>query len=514
MKKILLDKKINIKEIIQKIELEPDESLTLIFPKNTNITKNDFLTLKNSAELLGKKIFIESIDEKILNLAKEIELESAHPLFDQNKLLTDIKKPNLESKSKSEHSILKIEKHKDFVVSSSAPEIDVPEIEAEEKPQKQLLFLKPKFLIILSTILILIGLLWWASPIFSSAQILITFKKIPFEFNENITLSKNTSDLNISQKIIPAELFKDEQNLTQLFKASGKSYIEEKAKGIITIYNAYSSAPQTLVAATRFEAPNGLIYRLTKNIVIPGAEIKDGKIIPSSITVEVIADKPGAEYNTGPIKKLTIPGFSGSPKYESFYGELKEGAKGGFIGEKLVPNKNDISSAEQKLKEVLKSNILNSFLIKKPQGFQLIGEPKITILNIKTNTTTDENGNFAVFGETKLEVLGVKETNILNFFLDFFSQKNKKIVDLNIEYLNPVVDLTRGSATLNLKARGNFVEDLNIQNLKKEISGRSIKDVQKIIKDINDLKSAKIIIKPFWVKTLPKNLDKINIVVN
>lgn len=110
--------------------------------------------------------------------------------------------------------------------------------------------------------------------------------------------------------------------------------------------------------------------------------------------------------------------------------------------------------------------------------------------------------------------MGVKETNILKFLLDFFDKKNKKVIDLNIEYLNPSIDLAKGSATINLKARGNFVEDLNIENLKKEITGKSIQDVQNIIKNINDLESAKIVIKPFWVKTLPQNSNKIDIVAN
>lgn len=510
MKKILLNKKINIKEIIKKIELEPAQYLTLIFPKNTSITKDDFLTLKNAAQFLDKKIFIESIDEKILNLAKESGLESGHPLFNQKDLLTDIKKPDTETisdQSFEKSFSAKSKKHEDFTTIFNDLKIE------PETPSKKFLFLRPKFLISLSIVLVLIGGLWFISPFISKAQILITFTKTPFDFNDNITASKNISNININQKIIPAELFKNEQNLTQLFKASGKAYIKEKSQGIITIYNAYSSAPQTLVATTRFEAPNKLIYRLTKNITVPGAEIKDGKIIPSSITAEVIADKPGAEYNTGPIKKLTIPGFLGSPKYESFYGELKDGAKGGFVGEKAVPTQNDIALAEQKTKEILESSIKNSFLIKKPQRFQLIGDPKVTILNIKTNTTTDEGGNFAVFGEAKLEVIGIKEEDVYKFLLEFFNNKDKKIIDLDVQYLNHIIDLTKGSVTFNLRAKGNFVEDFNSENLKKEIAGQSIKNVQNIIKNLKNLTSAKIIIKPFWVKTLPKDFNRINISV-
>ena len=59
--------------------------------------------------------------------------------------------------------------------------------------------------------------------------------------------------------------------------------LNEKARGSLTVYNEYSSSPQTLVATTRFESPEGKIFRIEKNIVVPGAKIEEGKIIASTI---------------------------------------------------------------------------------------------------------------------------------------------------------------------------------------------------------------------------------------
>ena len=101
-----------------------------------------------------------------------------------------------------------------------------------------------------------------------------------------------------------------------------------KAFGTITVFNGYSSEPQLLIASTRFLSSNERIFRTTKNIDIPGAQLNDDEIIPSSISVEIVADYLGAEYNIGP-SDFTIPGFKGSPKYQGFYGKSSTAMSGG-----------------------------------------------------------------------------------------------------------------------------------------------------------------------------------------
>lgn len=101
-----------------------------------------------------------------------------------------------------------------------------------------------------------------------------------------------------------------------------------KASGTITAFNEYGSESQLLIASTRFLSSNGKIFRTTKDIYIPGANIIDDEIIPSSIDVEVMADYWGSEYNIGP-SDFTIPGFKGTVKYVSLYGKSDTAMSGG-----------------------------------------------------------------------------------------------------------------------------------------------------------------------------------------
>lgn len=547
MEKILLDKKTKINDVIEKIENRPESNLTLIIPKKSDLKKEDFVLFKKACQRLNKLITIESVDEEILKLAISEGLDAVHPLFNVNSgLLTDIKKPNIEEnlvqynflknnhKNKKEikefkesepklelksnndlHFSKNINSEQIFKKDDLESEVKLEHSKKHYKNHKKHFILNFKFLIY-SILIISLGFGFWKlSFVFSSAEINLTFKKNPFEFNDLIIGTKNASQLNLSEKIIPVELFKNKQNITLFFKANGKKNISEKATGQITIYNNFSSAEQSLIANTRFQSPNGLIYRLTSNIVIPGAQIKDGKIIPSSIIATVVADEPGEKYNTSSISKLTIPGFMGSPKYDGFYGELKQGASGGFVGEKSFPLDSDIEKAKKEISEKLKSALENGIVFKKPDDFDFVGNFQTDILKIiLVSTSTDDSGNFAVLAEGETKIFGIRQTDLINFLIGFYNQSNnKKIDNFKFEYLNIKPDFNNGIVNFNLKSSGNFVYNLNLNDFKNNIAGKKIKEVENIIKNLDELESAKILIKPRWINVLPTNVSKINIIL-
>jgi len=67
----------------------------------------------------------------------------------------------------------------------------------------------------------------------------------------------NIKEVDYNNFQIPLFYFESSRTITQKFPATEIKNIEAKAKGTIRIYNAYSSSPQTLVATTRFMAPDG-----------------------------------------------------------------------------------------------------------------------------------------------------------------------------------------------------------------------------------------------------------------
>ncbi|MDA8611429.1 hypothetical protein N9L18_01015, partial [Candidatus Pacebacteria bacterium] len=53
---------------------------------------------------------------------------------------------------------------------------------------------------------------------------------------------------------------------SQTVKATGEESITTKATGEITIYNEYTEEDQRLVKNTRFESPDGMIYRIPESV--------------------------------------------------------------------------------------------------------------------------------------------------------------------------------------------------------------------------------------------------------
>ena len=126
------------------------------------------------------------------------------------------------------------------------------------------------------------------------------------------------------------EIMTIEKTDSKKIVAAGREEIEEKASGKIVIFNDFNTSSQRLIKNTRFETPEGLIYRINRSIVVPGQKTEDGEKVPGSIEVTVYADEAGDKFNIS-LTDFTVPGFKGSPRFEKFYARSKTPMAGGFI---------------------------------------------------------------------------------------------------------------------------------------------------------------------------------------
>ncbi len=203
------------------------------------------------------------------------------------------------------------------------------------------------------------------SLLFSGAKLVITPKQRTILIDASFEAFKTPILNQLGYEIITIE-----QEGAVTVQASGKEFVEEKASGKITIYNNFNSSSQRLIKNTRFETPEGLIYRINESIVVPGQKTKDGKKIPGSIEVTVYSDEAGAEYNIG-IADFTIPGFKGDARFDDFYARSQTKMTGGFVGEKNIVSEADEITARNEMKEKLKAQLLKDVFSQKPEGFEI-----------------------------------------------------------------------------------------------------------------------------------------------
>lgn len=179
-----------------------------------------------------------------------------------------------------------------------------------------------------------------------------------------------------------------EASASRTVSASGERDVARQASGTIRIENTYSTATQRLIKNTRFEAPDGKIYRINESVVVPGAKKNaDGSLSAGTIEAIVFADSAGPSYDRG-LDTYTIPGFKGDPRYEKFSAKGVTPIVGGFVGkEKIVPDE-DRKAAEEGIKAELADSLAAALIAAAPADRMLVdGSVSVTYVPVQTEAT-------------------------------------------------------------------------------------------------------------------------------
>jgi len=495
--------------------------VVLVLPKNSILAadSNSIKILKEEAESVGKKLFISTENEnnKIKKRGKEL------------KRMLDIVPPPFKMSDEIETNFIP---QQEPIIYETANKNTIPELndseldkdlkdfynEPKSKSENKFPTIGSKRLLSFNRIVVSfvgIGVLLLATAMYlilPKANIKLSLKETPIKVAIPVAISKNISSPDFANGIIPGQYFllsKAGSKIIEKSNESGNSPL--KTGGFIYIYNAYSAAPQKLVAQTRFETKDGKIFRVQNPVIIPGAKMSGAKLIPSSIKAEVISDAAGKEYQIGP-SYFTIPGFKGSPKYAGFYAESTESmisilnsstAKSQEIEKTKEDLKNELASE-------LKNDTLNTF---KDSDLKLInGASTVKIDDFKADSQV-------VSMKITWQAIFFKEKNF-RALIDY-SVSNKYPDLKNFNFKDAITypqatksDFKKGEIffTFELDKTNAFAVDL--AGLKKELTGLDENGMRNIISNKNFINSATISLWPFWVKQAPGNPDKINITLD
>lgn len=534
-KKIYANKNDSCATVVHKVLSSGPDEFILYLPKGAIIseTPKNFKLLKREASAVGKKIIIESVDSEILQMASAAGFEIMDGIFNRSShskvSLMDIMpaKSKIESLAE-ENRELREEERKEVSLENTSAEIETRKnIEegiigekteySETAPRSKSVLKRISYAAIFVAI---IAVIWYLGFfILPSAEISVERKKADWSFSGTVIASTSSVDISGKNLTIPAQIFVVSKNGIYSFPASGSETVQKKAAGTITIYNAYSSEKQPLVKNTRFVTPEGKVYRITSAVTVPGAKISEGKIQASSVQAEVIADAPGDSYNTGPVAKLRIPGFQGSPKYDGFYGEFKTDISGGFVGEMKVPTKEDIESAKSEVATKVDASVKAAIAMTIPPEFKII-EKAISYRTVKEGVTSDDDGKgeFSYGMIIEAKVPAYKENDLITLMEEKFKEENTDPYDLiskELSYpLEPTANFSAGRISIPLEFSGKWARSFDPEAFRAGILGASEESLKSAIFAIPGVLSAKADLWPFWVTSVPNNPDKIEININ
>ncbi len=349
------------------------------------------------------------------------------------------------------------------------------------------------------------------ASLFSSATVSITPKQVSASPGERQFSATKTPSGNqgISFDVIRIS----KEGGTQVM-ATGEEEVERKASGMITIFNDFDENNQRLIRNTRFETPEGLIYRIDESVVVPG---KSGNT-PGSIEVMVYADEPGANYNIG-LSDFTIPGFEGDPRFESMYARSNTPMTGGMVGVVKTVSEADKAQAQQtirarlmqELREEIKNQVPESFLVVEDSFSYEWKELPQTNIEESRVTINEEGTIFAII--LNKEILAqyfarelapdLPQGNVRLLDTSNVSIEIQDVEEFNPEESQEFTFTVGGSVAL--------ISSINEENIRNDLVGKSRKDMNSILANYTAVQEARASIKPFWKQSFPEDADKIRI---
>lgn len=309
--------------------------------------------------------------------------------------------------------------------------------------------------------------------------------------------------------------------------ATGEKNVSTKASGKIVIYNDFNTQNQRLIKNTRFQAPDGKIYRINESIDVPGQKTVDGKLVPGSLEVTVYADAPGAEYNID-LTDFTIPGFKGSPRYDKFYARSKTSMSGGFSGITKVVADTDVQKAREDLALTLKEKLLAEALAQKPKESVMYKNAAFYSLADGANTGAEGGADsdkktvkFTLKGDITVMLFDSAELSkavVSGAVTPVEISEGDVVLVQNIEELafsfkNGDISAPKEGALVPFTLSGNAhaIWRVDVPMLLQKIAGTKKSEYVNVFAGMHGIEKANSKIRPFWKTRFPEDPSKIHV---
>ncbi len=406
------------------------------------------------------------------------------------------------------------EGERDVNTESSDDEVENIEVRDGNKSNKK------KYLILTSVVTLLIVLVLFMSAVLSKTTLTVFPEYREPVVNAEFTAYPDRRDSSLSYEIITIDEVAERQ-----VAATGEEYVETQAKGFIEIVKT-TPGSERLIKNTRFESPDGIVFRIQESVVVPGA-LKDsaGVTVPGTIRAEVFADAVGQEYNLAANTRFSVPGFKESnldELYTSIYATNKEAMTGGYKGQKFLINDAELSTARQELQLSLRTKLLERIESEKPAGFTSFKESVAISYTALPTVSYGENLvtireqavlQLPLFKQEEFAAYLAKET------ISTYGREAVRIVDteaLDFSYTDigtnsaNIANLT--SLKFKLTGRPLIVSEFDAEKLQKDLAGKSKTSISTVLTAHPGIKSARVSSKPFWRTSFPEEPEEIVII--
>lgn len=360
------------------------------------------------------------------------------------------------------------------------------------------------------------GLIVWT--VFAQAQVTITPKTAHVAIGSEVTLVGHR-DAGAGE--LPYEIIQLDDTLTQSLQASETEFVEERASGTIIIYNEEKTA-QRFVEETRFETPDGLIYKLAKGnpVTVPAAQGDT----PGTVEVTVYADEPGEQYNGEPTD-FVIPGWREikSSKFTTQYARSKTPMTGGFSGERPQVSDEDVSAARTRLQASLERRLHKEIIANVPDDY-VVFDGAIDITYTNDAPIQASEGDSVEVAETATATAVIFDRYELSKVLarelvDTYQNEDIRVSNFDTLVLTTnqnIQDFRADSLpvefSFDLTGEPEFIWQIDTKDIADALSEKQKKEFSSIVNQFSGVEHAALELKPLWAPKIPE-AKRIHVVV-
>lgn len=374
---------------------------------------------------------------------------------------------------------------------------------------------RKKFVIIGAALVGLIAFLIWAIVYAPHATVVLSARTTDAAVNQRVALSAD-QDSSAQDNRLRVAAQQQQQPISIPFSATGKKDVGDKATGGVRFSNS-SRSSQTLSAGTSLQTSGGLTFTLTSSVTVPAASLSfdcDGLICPGTATGRVEAAERGTKYNAASGRLSGAPGGVNA--------SLSDATSGGTDKTISVVTQADIDAAQQKAdQQINASNARDQLAAKFDKNHLALQDTfRADKGEVKSSVGAESEapgGNATLSGTVTYTMFGVAKSELKNY-LDAVIEAQFDNPDQQRVY-NSGVDTAKfadvkddnGTLSVQLSTNGKMGPRIDDTKVKEQAAGKRYGEVQSALEAINGIQSVDVKFSPFWVRSVPDNVDKISV---
>lgn len=297
-------------------------------------------------------------------------------------------------------------------------------------------------------------------------------------------------------------------------KSEGTENVQQAAQGSIVISNT-QAVPQQLIKNTRFETPDGKIFRIHDSITVPASQ--GGA--PGTLTVTVYADAAGESFNI-PATTFKLPGLKGSKAYDQVTAKSEGPMEGGFSGPRPSVSQATKDKTYATLKEELAEGINQAILEKVPEGHVLL--PGASFVTYTNTPDAPAAGGEVTLGQKATATAVVFPRQALAGSIAYANDGtyNGQIVTLTKEEGLKLTSATGVAPAASdqefafkLEGTARILWVVDGERIAGAVAGKTRESAETALTGFPEVEKVHILIRPFWSSSFPSDPEKIEVVV-